>query len=85
MATLAPPVPQAVALAMVSLAVLSHQPGVALALYLCWEGMLRIGEALALRANDIIATAEDEVCAEQRRDRRMAEGRMADACEIAAR
>ena len=54
----APPLGASLAYSMVAAAILAGQPAVAVALFLAWEGMLRIGEALGLRRGDVHRTQD---------------------------
>lgn len=58
--TQAPPVPEAVCYALVFVIHVCASPSEALALLLGFVGLLRIGEALALRASDVVFSAIDK-------------------------
>lgn len=58
--TQAPPVPEAVCYALVFVIHVCASPSEALALLLGFVGLLRIGEALALRASDVIFSLTDD-------------------------
>ena len=57
----APACPQEVAYALVAAALLAHQPGVAVCIFLCFTGLLRVSEALQLRWHDVVFTGRSAV------------------------